>query len=152
MSDEIQNMLREVLAEKMKHWPAAPVIMVIDDHIGGTGNPGWYAARYAVPLCHDWPEYIQELRTRLRDQGDILTVYRSSPADDVDALTAGDPTMFFSTTTCTGAMNRFHQMFRLSDPDRVRLRMKVHVDDVMFEGHTGEFELVIRNAFDVERL
>ena len=152
MKSQTQTILRQILEGKKKQWPNLPTLFVIDDHVGGTRNPGWYEARYAVPSCHDYPEYIEELRTRLGQQGDIVTAYRSSPADDVDALNAGDPTMFFSTTTSVEALDRFHQMFRYSDPDRVKLRMQVSIEDVMFEGHDGEFELVIRNPYDVELL
>ena len=145
-----QAILRQVLEDKKKLWPHLPTFLVIDDHIGGTHNPGWYAARYAVPLCYDYPEYVEELHARLRQQGDTLVVYRSCPADDVDALLAGDPTMFFSTTTSVEALDRFHKMFRELDPNRVKLQMKVRIQDIIFEGHEGESELVIRNPFKVE--
>ena len=154
----IQEALRFILDQKRQCWPTMPVIMVVDDHIGGMNNRGWYEARYHVENCHDYPEYISDLHDRLREvYGSTITIYRVERAEvwreiqhDANPYPEDE---YIATSTCMNAIISFADLpMNQVDGGLVILQMQVDVSDVIFEGHEGESELVIKNPSEIKAL
>ena len=138
-----QATMMGIYQQRADSWASLPVLLVVDDHIGGGDNHGWYMARYAVEGCFDYEDYQWELHRRLEKQhGDIITVYRSARKDwALDEME--DPEMYLSTTTSKDFAIHWSTLPMNEGHDRVLIEMQVLVDSVVFEGHAGEFELVV---------
>ena len=163
LTPEFTEALRAILDQKRESWPHLPVVMVVDDHIGGGNNRGWHEARDHVENCADYPEYIKELRESLHEKhGKQVTVYRVERSEVWDAkyLTVADVSSgmsyregeYLATTTSLELAQKFAELPMNKVDDLVILKMTVDIVDVIFEGHSGEGELVIRNPQSVKEL
>jgi len=164
LTPEFTEALRAILNQKRESWPHLPVVMVVDDHIGGGNNRGWYEARYHVENCADYPEYIKELRESLHEKhGKRVTVYRVERSDvwnthnwptlaDVGSGMCYREGEYLAATTSLDCALKFAELPMNSTEATVIIEMTVDVVDVIFEGHSGEGELVIRSPQSTKEL
>ena len=142
-----------VVKDRQELWPQLPTTLVIDDHIGGPNNHGFLMARYYVEQCRDYPEYAKRLQDELREKhGDTVMVYRSAPARYYQEEIACGSNLMMSTTTSLDYLKTWNALPMNKTETRVCFKMEVCIEDVVFEGHCGECELVVRHPVSVEML